>query len=218
MSLSASSVDQVHIARINGDFDIRSLESDEWAMAVPVEIDNYWSGEKAPHDRSFRARLLWSPTALYVRFTAEQHEPLIVSDKPDLTKKADGLWNRDVCEIFIAPDKGRPAKYFEFEAAPTGEWIDLAIDATHAKRLTELNYVSGMTTAGKIDHQTVTIAMKIPFATLGGTPKAGDVWLGNLFRCVGTGATRGYLTWRPTMTPKPSFHVPAAFGRFVFQN
>ena len=38
-----------------------------------------------------------------------------------------GLWDRDVCEIFIAPDEHVIERYFEFEAAPTGEWLDVAI-------------------------------------------------------------------------------------------
>jgi hypothetical protein len=47
-------------------------------------------------------------------------------------------------------------------------------------------------------------------------PKSGDVWLGNLLRCVGRDPDRGYLAWQPTMTEKPNFHVPEKFGEFEF--
>jgi hypothetical protein len=42
----------------------------------------------------------------------------VVSDKPQTEKKTMGLWDRDVCEIFIAPDEHAIERYFEFEAAP----------------------------------------------------------------------------------------------------
>ncbi len=110
---------------------------------------------------------MWSDTALYVRFDASQDEPLVVSEKPDLTKKVIGLWDRDVCEIFIAPDKANRKKYFEFEIAPTGEWIDLGIEVTSQGRKTDFEYRSGMTSAAVIEKGRVVMAIKIPFAALG---------------------------------------------------
>jgi hypothetical protein len=58
--------------------------------------------------------------------------------------------------------------------------------------------------------------MKVPWTAFGKKPESGDVWLGNLFRQVGSGETRGYLAWSPTMTRTPNFHVPEKFGEFVF--
>jgi hypothetical protein len=60
------------------------------------------------------------------------------------------------------------------------------------------------------------MAIKIPWAAFDRKPTAGDVWVGNIFRQVGFGETRGYLAWSPTMTPEPQFHVPEKFGEFVF--
>ena len=210
-------MDRIPIAHINREIILAELDDGVWANAVNVDVNSYWSGDKAPESRQFTARLLWSDTCLYVRFDAAQHEPLVIGGEIDLTKKAAGLWERDVCEIFIAPDLSMPDKYYEFEVAPTGEWLDLAIDIA-PERLTDWNYASRMETAAKIDNDKVIEVLKIPFETLGGKPNVGDVWLGNLFRCVGTGATRGYLAWRPTKTAKPSFHVPSAFGEFEFRD
>ncbi|MBK9214460.1 MAG: hypothetical protein IPM59_02485 [Chloracidobacterium sp.] len=97
---------------------------------------------------------------MYVRFDAVQGEPLAVSPKPDLSKKVVGLWDRDVCEIFIAPDKNDANKYFEFEIAPTGEWIDLGIEVTPNGRKTDLEYRSGMTSAARIEKGRVVMAIK----------------------------------------------------------
>jgi hypothetical protein len=62
----------------------------------------------------------------------------------------------------------------------------------------------------------VTMAIKVPWKAFGKAPRAGDVWLGNIFRCIGKDPDRGYLAWSPTMTAEPNFHVPERFGEFVF--
>ena len=200
------------------DFAIDDLDAAEWKKASETVITKYWSGASAPAGRGLRARMLWSKNALYVRFEADQNEPLVVSEKPDLSKKVRGLWDRDVCEIFIAPDAKNRNKYFEFEIAPTGEWIDLGLEVTPKERRTDWDYRSNMTSSARIDDRIIVMAIKIPFASLGKTPKAGDVWLGNLFRCVGKDPTRSYPAWQPTMTKEPAFHVPEKFGQFEFVN
>jgi hypothetical protein len=217
MGQAQKKMDHILIRHIKHDFEIAGFDSRNWRRAKAVEIQTYWSGEMAPTTRSFSARLLWSDTALYVRFDAEQHERLVVSEKPDLTRKVKGLWDRDVCEIFIAPDHTNPNKYFEFEVAPTGEWIDLDIEVTPVKRLTAWDYTSGMEAAARVRKKDVVEVIKIPFKALGRSPRVGEIWRGNLFRCIGAGRTRGYLAWRPTHTKEPGFHVPSAFGEFEFK-
>lgn len=214
--MSGSSKPSLSIKSINADFAVSDLSNASWKKADRVSVDRYWSGDKAPDGRGFTARLLWSKTALYVRFEANQEEPLIVSEKPDLKKKTMNLWDRDVCEIFVAPDTKEPRKYYEFEAAPTGEWLDVALDLTGGTRVSDWDYASGMESFARVESGKVTIAMKIPWKAFGKTPKAGDVWLGNLLRCIGKDPGRGYLAWQPTLTKEPAFHVPEKFGEFRF--
>lgn len=205
------------ITHIDRDFAVGDLTNKAWEKAKSQSINKYWSGEQAPVGRRFKTRLLWSKTALYVRFEANQAEPLFISDKPDLSKKTLGLWDRDVCEVFIAPDEREARKYFECEVAPTGEWVDVALDMTTGERKSDWDYESGMESAAKVTNDKIVMAMKIEWKAFGKTPKAGDVWLGNIFRCVGKDPDRGYLAWSPTMTKDPNFHVPEKFGKFVFQ-
>lgn len=209
---------RIQINYLEKDFTISELTNKAWLRATDILINHYWSGTSAPPGRQFTAKLLWSDAALYIRFTANQTEPLIVSDNPDRSKKTLGLWNRDVCEIFIAPDKNKRNKYFEFEIAPTGEWVDLGIEITANGRLTDQEYMSGTESSAQIQSDKIVMAIKIPFSSLGKAPKTDDIWLGNLFRCVGSGPTRGYLAWQPTKTREPAFHVPEAFGEFWFVN
>ncbi len=207
---------RVKIQHIEKDFSIDELDHESWKKARKVLIENYWSGEKANVGRRAAAKLLWSDSAFYIRFEANQTEPLVVSKTPNLKSKTKGLWDRDVCEIFVAPDAKKPSKYFEFEIAPNGEWIDLKIHRMSDKREIDLEYHSGMESAAKIESGKVLMAMKIEWKAFGKAPKANKIWKGNLFRCVGSGATRGYLAWQPTETEKPNFHVPEAFGEFEF--
>jgi hypothetical protein len=177
----------------------------------------YWSGTEAPPARHAEARVLWSDAALHIRFHCHQDEPLIVNPTPQRETKTVGLWERDVCEIFVAPDARVPERYFEFEAAPTGEWLDLAIHLMPEARETDWGFPSGMTAAARVSTNEIMIAMRIPWNSLGHTPAAGERWRTNLFRCVGATEGRGYLAWQPTRTPRPNFHVPQAFGWLEMQ-
>ncbi len=189
----------------------------EWQKAMPVMLARYWSGTFAPVSRQAEARLLWTPDALLVRFVCAQSESLVVRDAPDTSRKVMGLWDYDVCEIFVAPDAERVEHYYEFEVAPTGEWLDVEINWERGERKSVWEYASGMKTAARIEEKRVTILLWLPWAAFGRTPQPGEEWRGNLFRCVGPlGAERGYLAWHPTRAPQPDFHVPTAFGSFIF--
>lgn len=212
--MSADNIIEAH----HSSHDLAANEFDhaEWAKAHPVSITHYWSGEKAPGGRHVEARLIWTKEALCVRYICNQAEPLIVSAAPQTAKKTMGLWDRDVCEIFIAPDPGMIERYLEFEAAPTGEWIDLALHVTVGKRETDWEFHSGMTAAARIEKDRVLIGMRLPWDHWIHKPQRGERWRVNLFRCVGEGTARGYLAWQPTRTLEPAFHVPQAFGWLRF--
>src|SRR5688572_6094930 len=173
----------LNIKHITNEFAVSDLSNAAWKKAERIAVDSYWSGEDAPKGRRFTARLLWSKAAFYVLFEANQDEPLVISDKPELDRKTMGLWDRDVCEIFVAPNRKEPKKYFEFEVAPTGEWLDVALNLTSGTRKADWKYSSGMESFARAETNKILMAMKIPWSAFGKTPKAGDVWLGNLLRC-----------------------------------
>ena len=201
---------------VNVPIDEADFENPIWRECQPVRIEHYWSGEAASPSRHAEARICWSDEALHVRFVGKQQEPLIVSAHPVTNKKTLGLWDRDVCEIFIAPDPHIPWRYFEFEAAPTGEWVDLGIVVKPDGRETDWDFASGFTTAATLDGERLLVGMRIPWSEAIPKPQAGDEWRVNVFRCVGPEAPERYLAWRPTRTPEPAFHVPEAFGVLRF--
>ncbi len=200
----------------NAPLAVADLDNEEWMRARAVGLTRYWSGALAPPARHAEARAVWSQSALFVRFVCRQDEPLITSAAPQFEQKTMGLWDHDVCEIFVAPDAQNPQRYFEFEAAPTGEWLDLAIECHEDGRTTDWNFNSGMKAAASVRGGVVTIALSVPWAAFGKRPHASERWRANLFRCIGAGPSRGYLAWQPTRTPQPNFHLPSAFGWLEF--
>lgn len=198
--------------------EVGDFEHEAWARVHPARIVRYWSGEIAPSTRHAEARLVWGESALSVLFLCRQEEPLVVAQTPNLAEKTIGLWDRDVCEIYVAPDARSPERYYEFEAAPTGEWLDLAIYWGPQGRETDWRYRSGMRAAALVAEGSVTIAMRIPWRAFRRTrPHAGERWRANLYRCVGADPTRGYLAWQPTHADEPGFHVPEKFGWLRFK-
>ena len=195
---------------------VDDFANEVWQQCEPVLITQQWSGEPARVERHADVRICWSDDALHVRFVGSQHEPLVVSSQPVTDRKTLGLWDRDVCEIFVAPDRNEPSRYFEFEAAPTGEWVDLGIVIAPAGRITDWDYKSGMVAAAEVEKSAIKVGIRIPWSASIPKPTFDDVWLVNLFRCVGLEAPDRYLAWRPTHTPEPAFHVPEAFGELVF--
>jgi alpha-galactosidase len=190
--------------------------AEAWDFAQPVQLSRYWSGVEAPVDRHAEAKTIWSAEGLHVLFECQQREPMVVTANPQTVEKTIGLWDRDVGEIFVGPDLSKTNKYFEFEAAPTGEWLDVAIEIKEGERFSDWEFHSGMRVAANQDGGLLTISMHIPWSTYLPKPRAGEKWRINFFRCIGSGAERGYLAWQPTLTDAPNFHVPEMFGWLQF--
>ena len=199
----------------NIDISVGDFDHPVWGNAQPAYIRRYWSGAAAPPSRHGEARIVWSAEALTLRFVCNQTEPSLINTHPRLDKKTIGLWERDVCEFFVAPDAVQPNRYLEFEVAPTGEWLDLAIELIDGARHTNWDFSSGMKAAARVDGEQIMLGMRLPWSESLPQPRVDDVWRANLFRCVGLGEER-YLAWQPTETREPNFHVPEAFGRLEF--
>lgn len=212
MSYGIDNLPEIRICRVSGN----DLNADDWHLAEAVMVDRLWSGEPASAKRLFEARLLWNDESIFVNFQYDLFEPLVIDPEPDLSSKSPGLWERDVCELFISPEMDGIRRYFEFEVAPNGEWLDLALESTPGGRLTDWDFSSGMTACSMIDSGRVTMDVRVPWAAFGEVPEEGDVWRGNIFRAVGIGEDRGYLAWSPTFSEVPNFHVPERFGKFIF--
>ncbi len=130
------------------------------------------------------------------------------------------LWDRDVVEFFLGDDWTRIRHYREFEIAPTGDWIDLAIDLD--KENYDQSWRSGWTTAAHIDEKAHIwyAAARVPLSAVSTLPvQAGTKWRANLYRIEGLGADpqRHFMCWQPTcVVNRDPNHVPENFGTIVF--
>jgi alpha-galactosidase len=187
--------------------------SSAWEKAPALRYDHDWQGENSDPQRATEVRLLWTPDTLLLRFHCNFRSIFVFPDA-----RADGwryeLWDRDVAETFLQPDSSDPFVYREFEVSPNGYWIDLAV--SHGK-IEELH--SGLRRRVVLDDKaktwTAELAIPMKYLTAQFDPK--HAWRVNFYRIEGETEARFYSAWSPTYSPKPNFHVPAAFGTLQFR-
>ena len=157
--------------------------------------------------------MLWTPDSLFVRFNCNYRNVTVFPDA-----REDGwrfeLWERDVAEAFLQPDSSDPLVYREFEVSPNGFWIDLAV--SHGK-IEELHSGLRRRVVLREKAKTWTAEMALPMKCLTTHFDPKLSWRANFFRIEGQKEPRFYSAWSPTYSPKPNFHVPAAFGTLVFR-
>jgi translocator protein len=184
-----------------------------WMSASPVQFASDWKGENSDPERSTEVRLLWTRETLYIRFLARYRTLNIFKDA-----RADGwrdeLWDRDVVEVFLQPNSADPLRYQEFEIAPNGFWIDLAI--SHGDK-SELH--SGLRRRVSLDEagKSWTAELALPMKALSEQFAPDQVWRANFYRVEGNHEPRFYSAWSPTHSPQPNFHVPSRFGSLMFR-
>ena len=187
-----------------------------WQQAKTHSLNCNWQGEAAPAELATTVLLLWTAEELWLGFTC-QYSELDVDEQFDLSQERPALWERDVCEVFIqSPLEPTPQSYKEFEAAPTGQWLDLAIHIPRAE--VDWHWNSGMRTISAIDpnRQEWRAVLAIPLRAFGLTPNISDQWRANLFRISRWQGQRHYLAYSATLTPLPDFHVPTRFATLLF--
>jgi len=181
-----------------------------------TQLSSLWNG--LPIDNTLKTTLwaAWTPSFLYLLFECS-YVSLNISATPQFKEKTMGLWDRDVVEAFVAPDSRNPCHYREVEVSPLGEWVDVELEITNGERKSNWEWNSSVESVCKIEDSVWKTAFRIPSETLfGHNISAGQECVGNFYRCDGTEPDRHYITWQPTMTPEPAFHVPERFGRIRF--
>jgi hypothetical protein len=192
-----------------------------------------WTGAPAiawgsiPYETRFRA--LWSPAGLFLRFDADDASPWHT-----MTRRDEHLWEEEVVEIFLDPDRSGH-DYYELEVSPANVVCDLRM-ITASPWNGEFEFdLPGLETrvhalkdaAGRTTGWTVTAFL--PWSGLGSLPsarkvavppEAGDRWRFNVFRVERPGGPKAperdaiSPAWSPPSGH--SFHDPGAFRDLVF--
>jgi hypothetical protein len=166
-----------------------------------------------------QVKAFWTATDVYFLFISP-YDTLNLFLPAQKDKARRGLWDRDVVEIFLGDDWQNIRHYREYEIAPTGDWIDLAIDLD--KKGGNPGWSSGWQTAARIDEAAHIwyAAAKIPLKSVTTAEvKPGTRWRMNLYRIEGQGADpqRHFLCWQQTCAgARDPNHVPEHFGTLIF--
>lgn len=179
---------------------------------MPLRFGADWQGKNADPERETEVRLLWTQQILFLWFRA-RYRTITVFHDPQPNGRRDQLWDRDVAEVFLQPDRSNLRRYKEFEVSPNGFWIDLDIAPGEKHDLK-----SGLKRRMILDEvQKIWVAeLAIPMKCLVGRFDPAAAWRVNFYRVEGAEEPRFYSAWRPTGTAVPNFHVPEAFGELVF--
>ncbi|NOT60610.1 MAG: carbohydrate-binding family 9-like protein [Acidobacteria bacterium] len=187
-----------------------------WHAALPHSLSRTWQGGFCPKPLHTTARLLWTPTDLWIGFSCGYSE-LDMDEQCDPTQERPSLWERDVCEAFIqSPHEPSERSYKEFEVAPTGQWLDVAVRTPRED--VDWDWHGGIQTAAEIAEpkRCWRAVLKIPFAALGRAPQPNDTWRANLFRISRHEGERQFMAYAPTLTEQPDFHQPEKFVSLQF--
>ncbi len=183
-----------------------------WERALPLRFNTDWQGKNADPERETEVQLLWTPEILFLRFRAKYRAITVFPDS-EPNGRRDQLWDRDVAEAFLQPDRSNLRRYKEFEVSPNGLWIDLDIAPGEKHDLK-----SGLKRRVILDkaRKSWTAELAIPMKCLISRFDPAVVWRLNFYRVEGAKEPRFYSAWQPTGTAVPNFHVPEAFGELVF--
>jgi hypothetical protein len=182
----------------------------------------------APYETRFRA--LWSNAGLFLRFDATDPSPWHT-----MTRRDEHLWDEEVVEIFLDPDRsGRD--YYELEINPANVVCDLRMIAPWPDKKGDIDWnLAGLETrvlarknaAGETLGWTATAFLPwtglraLPSAgRVALPPKNGDRWRFNVFRIERPGGKASpeqdavFAAWSPPSVK--SFHDAGAFRDLVF--
>jgi hypothetical protein len=198
-----------------------AAEDAAWAGAASVE----WG--PAAHATRFRAA--WNDEGLFLRFDATDPSPWHT-----MTGRDDHLWDEEVVEIFLDPDRsGRD--YYELEVNPANVVCDLRMISPWPDKKGDIDWnLAGLETRvraleGGPGAGGWTATAFLPWRGLRALPSAGrvalppkpgDAWRFNVFRIERPGGKANpekdavFAAWSPPSAQ--SFHDPGAFRDLVF--
>ncbi len=184
--------------KIDGRFD-----EEEWKDAAI--ISGFVTSDGKFTSDNTKAFLSYDNDALYIAF--ELHDSNIEEIRANETEHDKNVWSDDCVEIFIDPNYTRDT-YFHLIMNSLGTKYDALCSIGKFDR--EWNGFWEGASSVDIDEQRWIAEIKIPFSTLGKTPKAGERWLINLAR---EQKTQGNVvsTWTNGV-----FHDPQSFGILIF--
>jgi hypothetical protein len=197
--------------------------------------DAAWVGARAiewgPARYVTRFRAVWSDEGLFLRFDVKDPSPWHT-----MTRRDEHLWDEEVVEIFLDPDRsGRD--YYELEVNPANVVCDLRMISPWPDKKGDIDWnLAGLETrvhapgGAGAETRGWTVTAFLPWRGLRALPSAGkvalppkpgDAWRFNVFRIERPGGKASpekdavFAAWSPPSVE--SFHDAGAFRDLVFR-
>lgn len=162
-------------------------------------------------------RLSWDDSGLRVRFRCDDEDVW-----GEYRGRDEPLWEQEAVEVFLAPGKATPTRYFELECNPFGAVFDAIVENPAGDR-TGMRVDPGWDCEGlehecRIGGECVgwSVDLRIPWkALVSGKPP--PVWRANFFRIERPrNGPHEWSAWSSPQTDPPDFHRPGRFGFLRF--
>ncbi len=194
------------------------LDEGQWKRAACVE--DFWilDGKGKRAEIGTTARVFATEDSLCLAF--ECQEPQMAKQRIGDASGKEASWKDDSVELFVQPANGAP--YYHVGITPAGGVLS-ETRATNARRYWA-NWVRRLDSqdirplaaraAARRGQGRWTAEAVISLESLGGTPKPGSCWRGNLVRSRKVEGIEQNLTW--AYIEGETFHRPNRFGNLLF--
>lgn len=188
-----------------------------WNLPVSAVL-SFADGSVVPPHLHTSIRSAWNESSLFVLFEVTYSRlrltPENVPREP--SGKTLRLWEHsDVVECFIGSNAAATRRYKEFQVAPDGRWIDIAIDQNADTCTGDMLWISGARFRSTVDHPSNCwrAIMDIPWRSLGISPLLHTVLDCNFYRATGKFHGDELYAWSPTGYGDNCFHRAEKFGK-----
>lgn len=203
------------------------MKDGNWHVLAHLDdapINNYM-GDIPTYKPNSIAKLAYDDDHLFLYFSvADKHVFFNVVDD-------NGPVSKDACvEFFFAPDEREPTYYFNLEINVGGvalmrynaDNLRASISIADLKTIaitSSLSLKQGQVIDDPVEWEIrcnipINILKKYAVIT---APGSGVIWRGNFYKTAGTGLNKHWITWAKVESVAPRFHMPAYFGKLMFE-
>lgn len=193
------------------------LLSDDLSKSELAEIEcNNWNYPYAP--KTTACMVYDKDKGLVVRMTCYESEPLT-----RYTENYDPVYTDSCMEFFVNLFPSKNSDYINLETNSNGAFIFSYGPGRGECRkhiLPSLGISPSVRITKKSDSWTADIvigndALRAVYGDF--EISSGHEFIGNFYKCAEDGDKPHYVSWSPISTPKPDFHCPSFFGRFIVE-
>ncbi|WP_069998336.1 carbohydrate-binding family 9-like protein [Cellulosilyticum sp. I15G10I2] len=191
-------------------YDFQS-EPVNWAQVPKLKIEEYpWytGGEKQPTT----VQCAISQGVIHIKTHSIDHN---IRAEAKVTNEA--VCEDSCFEWFVTPVNKKGESYFNIEVSCNGTIYMAYRDNTKDKKFAPKELIDQIKIHSELHETYWTLDLAIPLSvleTMQEAPIDKEVWYANFYRCGGK-QDQQYACWNAITAPRPNFHLPNQFGKFI---